>query len=199
MVEISAYSDEDAYTVFETMNDRGLSLSPADMLKGYLLSNVRDQNERNIAERVWADSIPQLQSLSAKDATNNFFSTWFRGRYANTSGVTTSDYERLGPEFHRWLRDKSEQVGLKHSDDFFEFVSRQVPTYARAYMDVRNRQVSFDSQHSTTYFIGEQKVDDGLLLMSVVNTDDSVEQMELKLKVVAIYLDIFIYRRLWAS
>ena len=68
MVEISAYSDEDAYTVFETMNDRGLSLSPADMLKGYLLSNVRDQNERNIAERVWADSIPQLQALSAKDA-----------------------------------------------------------------------------------------------------------------------------------
>ena len=199
MVEISAYSDEDAYTVFETMNDRGLSLSPADMLKGYLLSNVRDQNERNIAERVWADSIPQLQSLSAKDATNNFFSTWFRGRYASTSGVTTSDYERLGPEFHRWLRDKSEQVGLKHSDDFFEFVSRHVPTYARAYMDVRNRQVSFDSQHSTTYFIGEQKVDDGLLLMSVVNTDDSVEQMELKLKVVARYLDIFIYRRLWAS
>jgi len=199
MVEISAYSDEDAYTVFETMNDRGLSLSPADMLKGYLLSNVRDQSERNVAEKIWADSIPQLQSLSAKDATNDFFRTWFRGRYATTYGGASDDYERLGPEFHRWLRDKSEQVDLKHSDDFFEFVSRHIPTYAKAYRDVRNRQVSFDSHHSTIFFVGEQKVDDGLLLMSVVDTDDSVEQMELKLKVVARYLDIFIYRRLWAS
>jgi uncharacterized protein with ParB-like and HNH nuclease domain len=34
LVEITAYSDDDAYTIFETMNDRGLSLSPTDMLKG---------------------------------------------------------------------------------------------------------------------------------------------------------------------
>jgi hypothetical protein len=27
LVEIEAYSDEDAYTIFETMNDRGLSLT----------------------------------------------------------------------------------------------------------------------------------------------------------------------------
>lgn len=32
LVEITAYSDDDAYTIFETMNDRGLSLSPTDML-----------------------------------------------------------------------------------------------------------------------------------------------------------------------
>ena len=37
LIEITAYTDEDAYTIFETMNDRGLSLSLTDMLKGYLL------------------------------------------------------------------------------------------------------------------------------------------------------------------
>ena len=41
LVEITAYSDEDAYTIFETMNDRGLSLSTTDMLKGYLLANMQ--------------------------------------------------------------------------------------------------------------------------------------------------------------
>lgn len=30
LVEITAYSDDDAYTIFETMNDRGLSLSPTE-------------------------------------------------------------------------------------------------------------------------------------------------------------------------
>ena len=32
LVEIEAYSDEDAYTIFETMNDRGLSLSLPEIL-----------------------------------------------------------------------------------------------------------------------------------------------------------------------
>ena len=43
LVEITAYSDGDAYTIFETMNDRGLSLTPADMLKGYLLAHITDE------------------------------------------------------------------------------------------------------------------------------------------------------------
>lgn len=43
LVEISAYSDEDAYTIFETMNDQGLSLSQLDMLKGFVLANIADE------------------------------------------------------------------------------------------------------------------------------------------------------------
>ena len=31
LVEITVYSDDDAYTIFETMNDRGLSLTPAEL------------------------------------------------------------------------------------------------------------------------------------------------------------------------
>ncbi|MEW6211634.1 MAG: DUF262 domain-containing protein [Acidobacteriota bacterium] len=46
LVEITAYSDGDAYTIFETMNDRGLSLTPTDMLKGYLLANINDADHR---------------------------------------------------------------------------------------------------------------------------------------------------------
>ena len=37
-VEIVAYSDDNAYTIFETMNDRGLNLTPTEMLKGFILS-----------------------------------------------------------------------------------------------------------------------------------------------------------------
>ena len=50
LVEITAYSDGDAYTIFETMNDRGLSLTPADMLKGYLLANITDADEAHAGQ-----------------------------------------------------------------------------------------------------------------------------------------------------
>src|SRR5690606_10622665 len=59
LVEITAYSDDDAYTIFETMNDRGLSLSPTDMLKGYLLANT-DDGQRAVANERWRARIREL-------------------------------------------------------------------------------------------------------------------------------------------
>ncbi len=60
-VEITAYSDADAYTIFETINDRGLSLTPTDMLKGYLLANITDANTRVRASKVWREHIAKLR------------------------------------------------------------------------------------------------------------------------------------------
>lgn len=68
LVEITAYSDDDAYTIFETMNDRGLSLAPADMLKGYLLANITDQSRRNAASGVWKEQ-PVPQGRSVREGT----------------------------------------------------------------------------------------------------------------------------------
>ena len=62
LVEIIAYSDDDAYTIFETMNDRGLSLSPTDMLKGYLLANMTEIN-RLPANNLWRDRVHQLNEV----------------------------------------------------------------------------------------------------------------------------------------
>ncbi len=60
LVEITAYSDDDAYKIFETMNDRGLSLSPTDMLKGYLLANMESQR-RVPANELWRGRLLQTQ------------------------------------------------------------------------------------------------------------------------------------------
>ena len=198
-VEIAAYSDEDAYLIFETMNDRGLSLSPAEMLKGYLLSNIRDLKDRHKAEKVWDSWVPRVQSLPYKDATNDFFRTWFRGRFANTYGPSSADYERLGPEFHRWLRDNAQQVGLNHSKDFAEFTSNQIPVYGHAFRFVRTNQTQYKSENSAVYYAGEHRLDDGLLLLAPVSVSDSNEDAEAKIRVVARFLDVWAYRRLWAS
>ena len=45
-VEITAQNDQDAYNIFETMNDRGLSLNSSEMLKGYLLSQIDSEDKR---------------------------------------------------------------------------------------------------------------------------------------------------------
>lgn len=59
-VEITAYTDDDAYRIFETMNDRGLSLSPTDMLKGFLLANISESEMKNNANELWKTRIFEL-------------------------------------------------------------------------------------------------------------------------------------------
>jgi len=199
MVEISAYSDEDAYTIFETMNDRGLSLSPADMLKGFLLSNIRDPKQREAGESIWKSKIPKLESLGSREPTNDFFRAWLRGRYATTYGKAEDDYEKLGPQFHRWLREKADSLGLKHSDDFFRFVQNDLPVAADRYFELRSAQELFDVERPCEYFVGEGRLDDGLMFMSVVSAEDRPEETMAKMRAVARFLDIFYFRRLWAS
>ncbi len=47
LVEIKTPTDDDGYAIFETMNDRGLPLSPTDMLKSHLLANAGEEEVRN--------------------------------------------------------------------------------------------------------------------------------------------------------
>ncbi len=104
-VEITAYSDKDAYTIFETMNDRGLSLTPADMLKGYLLANITDTDRRNAASGVWKERVGALIDIG-KDEDADAIKSWLRSQHAQNirerkRGAVPQDFDLIGTEFHR--------------------------------------------------------------------------------------------------
>jgi hypothetical protein len=104
LVEITASSDDDAYTIFETMNDRGLSLSPTDMLKGYLLANI-DEHKRTAANASWRDRIRELND-AGKEMESDCFKAWLRSQHAtkireHKKGAKPEDFDRIGTEFHR--------------------------------------------------------------------------------------------------
>ena len=50
---ITVEDEFDAYTVFETLNARGLELTTADLLKNYLFSKVRVQGDLDALRRRW--------------------------------------------------------------------------------------------------------------------------------------------------
>jgi uncharacterized protein with ParB-like and HNH nuclease domain len=70
LVQITAYSDDDAYMIFETMNDRGLGLSPTDMLKGYLLASISDSADKEAANALWKQRILDLSELGGEEAAD---------------------------------------------------------------------------------------------------------------------------------
>jgi uncharacterized protein with ParB-like and HNH nuclease domain len=52
-IQITVEDELSAYTIFETLNARGLELTSSDLLKNYLFSLVRSRTDRNALKAVW--------------------------------------------------------------------------------------------------------------------------------------------------
>lgn len=203
-VEITAFSDEEAYTIFETMNDRGLSLSPTDMLKGYLLANLDSDIEQESLNRRWKEQLSRLVEVGVDDV-GDFFKAWFRGRYAksmrgSTPGEQNKDWEKIVTAFHKWVREEKENIGLFTSEDFKRFVQRDFEFYVRHYTLLRKAANSFTYAKEIGLEDVHYNANNGYtlqypLILSAINPDDSQELSLNKIRVVAAFLDIFIARR----
>lgn len=202
LVEITAYSDDDAYTIFETMNDRGLSLSPTDMLKGYLLANVSDPEKRASADRRWRSRLLQLDE-AGKEVAPDFFKAWFRSQYSTRirerkKGAGPGDFDRIGTEFHRWLRTASTSVGLRTGDDFLRLIDQDFNFYSRWYL--RLIEASTTPVKDLEYVL--YNADHGftlqyMLLLAPLKPDDPDPVVTQKVRLVARYIDIMLAWRLW--
>lgn len=200
LVEITATTDEDAYTIFETMNDRGLSLTPLDMLKGYLLANIKDTDKRNEAAKVWRSRIESLRKVD-KEADSDAVKTWLRGRHAQSvrerhQGAENQDFERIGTEFHRWVGDNTKSLKLSNSDDVFRFVHDELAFYTRKYEEIRRASEAPVNGLEPVYHVACYRftLQFPLLLAPLRMTDDA-ETIRRKIRAVAIFLDILLARR----
>lgn len=201
LVEITASSDDDAYTIFETMNDRGLSLSPTDMLKGYLLANIAE-NKRITANNCWRERIRELND-AGKEVEPDCFKAWLRSQYATKirerkKGAKAEDFDLIGIEFHRWVRDASQSIGLKESDDFYRFIDRDFKFYSRQYLRlVEAAQKPVLGLEHVLYNAQQGFTLQNILLLAPLRPDDSEAVVNQKMELVAHYLDILLTWRLW--
>ena len=202
LVEITAYSDADAYTIFETMNDRGLSLSPTDMLKGYLLANITDPEQRNAASQSWRGRIAALQDLG-KDEDADAIKAWLRSQHAKTirerrRGARPLDFDLIGTEFHRWVRDHKDALSLKNSAVFSRFIQEDFDFYSRWYERIRKAANTLTSGLEAIHFNARNNFSlQYPTLLAPLLRSDSEEQILRKLRIVAACLDILIALRIW--
>ncbi|MDO9493342.1 DUF262 domain-containing protein [Acetobacterium sp.] len=203
LVEITAYSDENAYTIFETMNDRGLNLTPTEMLKGYVLSKITDVKQRNEINELWKI---QIQKLHENDENEDqaFFQAWFRGKYAKTirpgkAGSEDQDFELIGSRFHNWFKDNHRDLfKLNTSDDFFDFFKNQFPFYVRTYLYILKAQETYTLNCPHVNYIKQWGVAESLqnaLLLAPICYRDDQNNVEKKLDFTSRYIETFTVRR----
>lgn len=222
LVEITVVTDEDAYRVFETMNDRGLPLTHAEMLRGYLLSHIKKPERRHTASEVWAEHAGLLQQLSHaevgqrnraltqlgneelrsavkawlhnNDELADMIKAWLRSQHARNM----DDFKRIGSEFHRWIRAREDNLGLTSSDDFANFIEGDFAFYCSWYRFLQEKAKSLTPEFECIYYNAQHDftLQYSVLLAPLCIGEPQEESLQ-KIRVVSTYLDILIHRRIW--
>ena len=204
MVEIIAYSDENAYTIFETMNDRGLNLTPSEMLKGFILSRFNDPSKRKQANETWKVSMTSLKVFDY-DEDLRFFQSWLRAKYAETirpgkAGSKNEDFEKIGTRFHSWVRDNLSKVELdsENPGSFEQFFNTEFKFYLSAYTQILNAEKSLTAGLEHVFYIhrwGVAKTLSYPMMLAPLTIDDSPNTVAEKINLVARYIETFTVRR----
>ena len=203
LVEIIAYSEENAYTIFETMNDRGLNLTPSEMLKGYLLSKITDNSLRTQANSIWKEKILVLHEYS-KEEDLEFFKAWLRGKHAKSirqgsKGAVNEDFEKVGTRFHTWVKDNQSSLSLATSTECFTFIDKEFKFYADLYIKILEAKESFTKGYEYIYYISSFSLASSLtmpMLFSPINIIDSDDTVKYKLQIVAKFIEAFTVLRM---
>ena len=201
-VEILAYSDENAYTIFETMNDRGLNLTPTEMLKGYLLTHLKDPLKIDELNIIWKEKISNLHKYSTQEDLE-FIRAWLRSQYADTirsgaRGAENEDFEKIGTRFHTWVKDNHKKIGLSNSDQYYYFIKGDFEFYSTLYEKIKIYESNSFQGVERLYLTSYWGIASSLsypLLMSSINKLDNEETIKQKLRAVSTFIDILIVTR----
>lgn len=198
LVEIKAFSIENAYTIFETMNDRGLSLNPTEILKAYLLSNIKDEIKAVEANEKWKVLINSLKIKIGQDADLEFFRNWLRAKYAVTrrgafKGSENEDFEKIGVQFHAWVKGNHKSLNLKKETDFYYFILSDLDFYINEYLSLYLLKNTQDESMAEDIFITNAfTIADSLtypLFLAPINKADSIDIISEKYLIVNKFLD----------
>ena len=198
-IKIVAETEQDAHKIFVTMNDRGLNLTSLEMLKGYLLSEIKDDVKRKNFNDTWKKMVLDLRKGNDK-GDEIFIRAWLRAQYAVTirdkkAGAVNMDYDIIGGQFHKWIRDEHVKLGLNNSADFELFIEK-IFYFVKIYQQILDAEKNF--AEPTKYIFCNAQLNFTLqpqLLMAPICYGDKPEIVTQKINLTARFIDLWINAR----
>ena len=198
-IEIVAATEQDAHKVFVAMNDRGLSLTSTEMLKGFLLSEIKDDKKREELNNLWKDKIFTLRKSDEK-GDQTFIKAWLRAQYAETiretkAGAVNKDFDLIGGPFHKWVREEKDKLGLKTYSDYEEFI-KKFAKFADIYLNIKKYETTFDKNFKYVFYNSQLTFTlQSQLILASICYDDSESVINEKINLVSRFIDIWIMTR----
>ena len=204
LLEIDTPSEDEAHTIFLTMNDRGLSLNSAEMMKAYVMQQIVEA-DRALVNHRWQDNINRIKSASSYDSSGvvntedvEFISTWLRAKYAQTlregkRGANDEDFELLGEKFHTWVRSNAKaKMGLNKSIDYKTFVMTEMTRVTDLYLKLKEYGSTLTPGYEEIFYNTNRDLNyQTMLIISAVCNDDCDEDIKRKIQMVSKFVDDF--------
>ena len=210
LLEIDTPSEDEAHTIFLTMNDRGLSLNSAEMMKAYIIQQVAEIDRVEVNHQ-WQDNINSIKNASSYDSSGvvntqdvEFISIWLRAKYANSlretkRGAKDEDFELLGDKFHTWVRNNAHTtMGLNKPKDYKALVMDEMTKVTKLYLRLKDYSSKFTPGFEEVFYNANRDLNYQLMLtIAAVCNDDSDETIDKKIKMTAKFVDDFASTRIF--
>ena len=198
-IEIVATTEQDAQKIFVTMNDRGLNLTSTEMLKGYILSEIKDDITRETLNGVWKDKVFTLRRDDDK-GDETFIKVWLRAQYAETirdtkAGAINKDFDIIGGPFHKWVRDEKSKLNLSFPSDYEMFINK-FSKFSDVYIKIRDAEETFNEKTKYIYYNAVLNFTlQPQLLMAPICYEDTWDVITEKMNLMARFIDVLIVSR----
>ncbi|MFK5586131.1 DUF262 domain-containing protein [Lactobacillus delbrueckii] len=204
LLEIDTPSEDEAHTIFLTMNDRGLSLNSAEMMKAYIIQQVAEP-DRLEANHKWQENINKIKNASSYDTSGvvntqdvEFISIWLRAKYANSMrdtkrGAKDEDYELLGDKFHTWVRNNAHaKMDLIKPKDYKEFVLTEMTRVTDLYLRMKKYGTKLTPGYEEVFYNANRDLTyQTMLAIAAIRNDDTEDIVEKKIQMTAKFVDDF--------
>lgn len=202
-VRITTNTEQDAHKVFVTMNDRGLSLTPNEMLKGYLLSEIEDNEKRNRADKLWKRQIAKMNDVDPdnKELDDDFVKNWIRAQYAETirmtkKGAHPEDFDLIGTEAHKWILNNAKRIGLDKPEAYEKFVLHDFKMFSDIYIRLREYSLEYNEEYPYIFYNANRNFTlQYQLILAAISPEDTQEEVNQKIKITSCFIDQYITRR----
>ncbi|MCG5458910.1 DUF262 domain-containing protein [Micromonospora sp. PSH03] len=190
LVGINANNRRQGWEIFETMNDRGVQLGPADLLKSFLLRSARNRDNLPRLGEAWSGVLARIDHR-APQAAAKFLQALLIGRYAQSLDEITD----IGVSFHGWVQENAaERMNLRHASDFARFVEHDLVRLSGRYATLNAATKVLEPGLEVLFYNAKNEIDQMPLLLAAIDPDDSNAQFREKASLVAAYLDIVFVR-----
>lgn len=201
-IRITTQTEQDAHKIFVSMNDRGLSLTETEMLKGYLLSEIKDDKERNKCNDMWKQTILSLKELD-KDNDLTFIKNWLRAQFATSirdtkKDAVPGDFDIIGSAFHKWVRENSSEIGLYKSENYELFIKNDFIKFSKVYKRLLKYSTEFEKEYEYVYYNYNNNFTlQYQLILASIDPKDTEEIINKKIKIVSCFIDLFVISRVF--
>ena len=159
----------------------------------------------NKAMELFDEVVKRLVNIklnSKSKAEFEFFKMYFRGHYAedfSQAKNSSSDFVRIGKEFHRWIRDNDKRLlNLKASSDYVLFIEK-IAYFSKQYERINNIIASRNAR-DYLYLIVNNDYSFTLqpaLILSAIKYQDSDEIVDEKIRLISKYISKLLTWRVW--